>query len=532
MIRIKRYTFLYPILSLLLYACAQVVSPSGGEKDIDPPQVIKTTPQNVSNNFNQKEINIQFDEFVKLNQLKQQLIVSPPLKHDLRTRLKGKSLAIEIKDTLKPNTTYVINFGDAIVDITENNPIRNFQYVFSTGLLIDSLELSGQVLDAFKLEAEKEALVMLYKQTNTDSLAYKVVPDYIARTNNEGHFKLTYIAEGEYQVVVLKDANSNLLFDRADEKIAFEERPIRLPFNQEKIRLFSFIETSKKQFIDNETWKDNQLTLSFKKPVSSLQFSFLDTSINDMLIDYRINAKKDSVSFWFKELGKQRMRFCLKDTYSSLNDTINLDFDSISSPLRLLSPLNKKLPFFKAPVLEFNRPLDLLYTNKIGLTDLNGDSINFSIENDTVLKSKCRIIFEQEADSSYMLEILPNAFQDMYGRSLKDTIRKKMDFNSLKDYGLLEVQVDLPEKNAPLIIQLLNKQGEVLRSAPLTNNTIKFTYLKPEKYRLKLILDSNNNAYWDTGDYAKGVQAEKTFIYNEDIQIRSNWDKEIKWIIR
>ena len=296
------FIFTYLSLIFLLYACAQVVSPSGGEKDVAPPIVIEAKPANESNHFNAKEIRFQFDEFVKLNQLNQQLIVSPPLKHKPKTQLKGKTLSIEIKDTLQSNTTYVMNFGEAIVDITENNPISNFQYVFTTGKYIDSLELNGRVQDAFSLELKEDVLVMLYKQVEEDSLAHKYLPSYLAKTNKSGRFQLTNIAEGDYKVVALKDANSNFLFDRADEEIAFKKEPIHIPYEQEKLKLFTFLEASRKQFIDEQVWKENQLILAFKKPVSELKFGLLDTNTSDLLINFRISSNKDTAFFGLRSL--------------------------------------------------------------------------------------------------------------------------------------------------------------------------------------------------------------------------------------
>ena len=156
----KYFSLIFGVL--LLSACAQVVAPTGGDRDLTPPEVMSLVPENQSLNFNANSFTLEFDEYVVLRKLKEQLLVSPPLKYSLESKTKGKNLIFTIKDTLKENTTYVFNFGNAIVDLNEGNPLSNFQYVFSTGPVIDSLSFSGKVVDAFDLTAEKDAVLLLY----------------------------------------------------------------------------------------------------------------------------------------------------------------------------------------------------------------------------------------------------------------------------------------------------------------------------------------------------------------------------------
>ncbi|MEK6616765.1 MAG: Ig-like domain-containing protein, partial [Bacteroidota bacterium] len=147
---------------LLASRCAQIVNPNGGPKDVSPPHAVKYIPDSAKTNFSTKNIVIVFDEYIQLNDLQKQLVISPPMNIQPEIKVKGKSLLIELKDTLRKNTTYTFNFGNSIRDFTEANALEDFQYVFSTGSFIDSLKLSGAVKNAFDLKTEKGILVMLY----------------------------------------------------------------------------------------------------------------------------------------------------------------------------------------------------------------------------------------------------------------------------------------------------------------------------------------------------------------------------------
>src|ERR1017187_10000846 len=165
---------------LLANQCAQIVTPGGGPKDTKPPHVIKYSPDSAAINFKSKRIVILFNEFIQLNDVQKNLLISPPMKKMPDVKVKGKMLVIDLKDSLKKNTTYTFNFGKSIKDYTEGNTLEDFQYVFSTGTYIDSLQLSGKIKNGFDLKTEKDILVMLYDSLN-DSVPYKKLPSYFAK---------------------------------------------------------------------------------------------------------------------------------------------------------------------------------------------------------------------------------------------------------------------------------------------------------------------------------------------------------------
>ena len=212
-------------LVLLIMSCAQVGSLSGGPKDKKPPVVIEMIPPNYSTHFTGRKFEIKFNEFVKLDKINEQLLVSPPIKEFPDFKLKGKTLVVKFKEDLKPNTTYTVFFGDAVKDITEGNPIHNFTYIFSTGDYVDSLSMFGNVVFAEDLIPMGNVEVMLYRDNNDtiklDSMPLEIPPYYVTRTDKKGDYFMTGIADDKYLVFALKDKNNNYFFDQPTEEIAF-----------------------------------------------------------------------------------------------------------------------------------------------------------------------------------------------------------------------------------------------------------------------------------------------------------------------
>jgi hypothetical protein len=210
------------IVPVILYACANVVAPTGGPRDEDPPVVVRSTPPNFSTYYTGQDVRIFFNEFVELKNLRQNMLVSPPLATDPEVRLRGRSIIMSISDTLRPNTTYNFFFGDAIVDITEGNPVTNFQFVVSTGSFVDSLSVRGKLVNAFTNEPEEGVFVMMYDNASVgDSVPMLRRPVYVSKTNKAGDFMINNMREGEYLMFALKDLNSTYMYDNPDELIAF-----------------------------------------------------------------------------------------------------------------------------------------------------------------------------------------------------------------------------------------------------------------------------------------------------------------------
>lgn len=215
----KKLFYIFCIASIIV-GCARMGSPDGGWYDDDPPRVIGATPEDKATNVKSKKITILFDEFIKLEDATNKVIVSPPQLEQPEIKASGKKIIVELQDTLKDNTTYTIDFSDAISDNNEGNPMGNYTYSFSTGEQIDTFEVSGYVLDASNLEPIKGIAVGLYDDL-ADS-AFKTKPLMrISRTDGSGHFVIKGVAPGTYRAYALQDADGDFRFTQKGEMIAF-----------------------------------------------------------------------------------------------------------------------------------------------------------------------------------------------------------------------------------------------------------------------------------------------------------------------
>ncbi len=522
--KFKRQHILTILAIAFTLACAQVVAPTGGEKDITPPEILLMEPQNEALNFSGNEIVLSFDEFVKVQKLKEQLIISPPLKYSLITKVKGKQLTIEIQDTLKENTTYVMNFGNSIVDVRENNPIPNFTIVFSTGNEIDSLSVSGRIINSFDAKVEKDVLFMLYKE-NIDSIPLLELPIYIARTDEEGLFTVSNVKAGTYKVFALKDANTNYIYDRPTELIAFDTLELEIKENIDRFNMYLFQEDKELQYVKDISEKGSNIILNYNRKFDTTLLSGLDTNLSKILKKIQIGHNQDSVSLWFNQMNKEQINLVVSDGID-FTDTIKFRVDSSYRKLKVETLSGSD--FFKPIKLGFRTPVAAFDTAKIQIYGPDSILIPFTA-NLSENQSKLIIDFEKQQVSAYQLFILPETFQDIYGKT-NDTLQKSIQLNTERDFGNLKINLN-STLGGPKIIQLLNNNGDVLRETPIENAVVDFKYLKPGKYRLKCILDKNGNGQWDTGEYLTKLMPEKVILFDEEISIRSNWDKEINWNI-
>ncbi|MFN5762513.1 MAG: Ig-like domain-containing domain [Sphingobacteriales bacterium] len=221
------------------FRCGQPLPPTGGMKDTIPPNLIRALPKDSATNTIAKKIILEFDEYVQLQEVQQQLVVSPVPKIQPLIESKLRTVTISIKDTLQDNTTYSFNFGNSLQDINENNPLKNFTYVFSTGSSIDSGNISGQILIAETGKPDSTILAILHPDLS-DTAVVKKKPKYMTRLNGEGFFTFRYVAPGTYNLFALKDADGGLKFDQTSELFGFLDKPVTISGSSEPVRIYTF----------------------------------------------------------------------------------------------------------------------------------------------------------------------------------------------------------------------------------------------------------------------------------------------------
>ncbi|MES2430078.1 MAG: Ig-like domain-containing domain [Bacteroidota bacterium] len=302
--------FIFHFFAIIVLAtgCAQIGAPTGGAKDSIPPVLIKATPENGSINISNNKITLTFDEYIDVRDAQTNVLVSPYPKANPIIDYRLKTVTIRLKDTLLPNTTYSIDFGNAIRDNNEGNPFKNFTYVFSTGSTIDSLQLTGKVILAENGKIDTTMTAMLYK-IGDDSMVQKRKPDYIARLNNEGEFVFKNLAAGSYNVYALKDGDGGKTYNSPIESFAFLNEPIILPQGDSVPVMYAYTE-------EKDTKKSTSSPSSAANDKRLRYTTSINTSFQDLLSDLEINFSKP-----LKDLDKAKI--ILTDTnYKSVNYTL------------------------------------------------------------------------------------------------------------------------------------------------------------------------------------------------------------------
>lgn len=568
------------ILIILIYSCAKIGTPTGGPKDVTPPKVVESRPAINTVNFKGKRVEITFDEFVQLNDIAKNFVASPPMKKKPSIVLRNKSVVIDLEEALRPNSTYRFYFGNAIVDNNEKNPLKNYEFIFSTGDIIDSLSLRGRVVDAFdhKPESKESFFVMLYDKFQ-DSIPRKVLPEYITKTDEKGWFSITHIRPDTFMIFALKDLNQNTLFDLPNEPIAFADTLIplstkyylpdslikpdtigvdsanRAPFKSQ-ITLYSFTESHDKQYLKKyERLNLEKVDLIFNVPIlDSVQFAPINFSAKKWIMT-DIPVKNDTMSYWitdttalFMDTLKIRVGYSVYDSLERVvpkYDTISLVY---KRPLRskskgVLPPIavskfkmtcsadnQSAFDLNNRVVLLANHPLTSMDVSHISLMktqDEKKTNVKFKLLQDSILSRKYYVDFKLEPQTDYMLVADSMTFKDIYGQ-VSDSLGCK--FKTQKDDYYSKITLKIGNVKEQMIVQLLTEKGDLVQQKIITKDQdIIFDFLHPGKYMFKAIYDRNKNKIWDTGNFAKKLQPEKVIFNRKIIPVRSNFDMEEEW---
>lgn len=512
-------------LMLTMIKCAKTGSPTGGAMDTIPPVFLKATPPNYTTNFDGNEVKIFFDEYVKLKDYQKQLIISPPLKNTFISPQgsASKYITITIQDTLKPNTTYVFNFGQSIVDNNEGNPYSYFKYILSTGSYIDSLSVKGTITDAISQKPDNFVSIALYEvdSTYTDSIIYSERPRYVTNTlDSLTTFELTNLREGKYLMIALKDEDANFTFQPKKDKIGFPSQFITVPTDS-SYTLTLFKENQPLDISRPRHTGKQRITLGAEGPIDSFQFKLLSPVPSGFKSLLSRKQKQDTLNYFFKpKLKADSLLFTAKGP--QLNDTVTVKLRDLTLDTLVTKPVTRgTLPLGQTVKIELSIPPVAVNDSLITIQDKDSSIVAFTSRVDKY-NSIIELDFESKENTKYNINALPGAFTDFYNHtsdSLNFTLRTK----ERTDYGDLEFTL-LNAKNFPYIIQLVNKSEEVIQEKYTTEET-KFTFsiLNPENYYIRLIEDANGNKKYDTGNFLSRLQAEKVIYYPKLIEVRAGW---------
>ena len=525
------YKPLFILFTILLYVnCARTGRPDGGPKDEEAPLFVTADPPYETVNFKEKEVKIEFNEFIKLKNINKQFVVSPPLKNPPLITPQGsasKSIKIEILDTLQPNATYIFNFGNAVEDNNEGNKLENFKYVFSTGSYIDSLKTSGFVKDAKSTKKIKNINVLLYRIDSSfnDSIIYKKKPNYITSTLDSTLFNFTNLHKGNYLMIALKESANDYIFNPVTDKIGFIKDTIQLPRDSiisKPIILFS--ENLPFDFKRGKEITRGKLEFGYVGNVKDLKLELLSKVPDSFKSVSKFMIDKDTLNFWHTPVDLDSLNF--KVTNREYIDTVTVrlrknKIDSLQISVSTRNTLHLRDTFF----VNTNNPITKIDTSKISLFDKDTVAVNFKTIS-SKKENKIAILFDIKPQQKYRILALPEAFTDIFNVK-NDTLKYSLTTKEIEDYGRITVNVN-NLKNKNVIIDLLSgtKQDELVERKIITSSSqIVFDLLRPRKYTLRAIVDENKNNKWDTGDFLKKLLPEKIMYHPEisDYPLRANF---------
>ncbi|MFC0343226.1 Ig-like domain-containing protein [Epilithonimonas hispanica] len=536
--------FLWLFASLILVSCARVGSPVGGAKDSIAPKMIGSNIDSarVGVSRNTKELRIDFDEYITLKDISKNLIISPPIQYTkiIPSSLGNKYLEIQWKDTLQANTTYNFNFGNSIVDLNESNVLPYFNFAFSTGEKLDDLYISGTITDALGNEKnsegkDKNLVVGLYQVK--DTMNYRQKPYYISKADPDGYFELNYLTPGKYKVVGFDDENSNSIYDIGKESVAFQKEEINLEKSISGLKL--------KTFPSKKTAKYKEMSISTGGVLMTFEGNpekVVVKKVGEKPADYKIThkSKSDSVKIWFdatKENIGATVSENLKFSYDigSKQDTVSIFYKKpAKDEMTIANPFSNKL----APETDFRFSSNYII-NKI-------QPENWKLESDSIAQDFAAKISELDSTQiiiksnfiigkKYQLTVPKNTLSSFYNRS-SESVRFDFEVAKAEDFGSFAAHL----KNLPaqkFWIQLLNDKNEPAYQQYTNQADVKFVNLKPGTYRLRILVDNNENEIWDSSDFANETMAEDAYLFKKSgdkevlskINVRQMWEINENW---
>lgn len=526
------------ILILILTGCASVTMPTGGKKDEIPPTLISSSPANNELNVTSKTIELTFSEDIKLKDPKEEILIVPTIGKNTLYKVKKRKLIIEPELALEPNTTYSINFRDGVQDITEGNPTENLRLAFSTGPTIDSLSISGSVHDIFSEKIPQKITIALYHSDTFD--IFKHTPTYFTKSNKEGIFSIQNLKRDSYYVYAFEDKNKNLKVDSKTEKYGFLAKPINLNANKDSITLPLTTVDSRPLALTSVRHTDKNSRVRFNKQLDSLTIKgvpyarsiYTYGSDKSELIFYNTFSKGDSI----------KARLIAKDSIGQKLDTIIfIRYGEIKTAQETFKTKEVDINYNTnsktlSYIWSFNKPIasityDSMYIRYDSITSQKIDQKKIKIDtllNLITLETKIEtptIKDEKKKHKSPQLIIGKGGLISIEQDSSK-RISKNIQLVTEEDLGSVAIKVET--KHQKYLVQIITTDGKVVQAV---NNVKEYTFknLPPTDYKIRVIIDENENGKWDAGNFSKKREPEKVILYKSEdgkysTPLRANWE--------
>jgi len=524
------------IFILCLISCAQKATLTGGPKDEIGPTITTSNPTLNATNVAIKKFTFEFDEFIEASSLKSKLIISPSPKKKPDIEISSKKVNISLKDSLLPNTTYILQFNQSIKDITESNPIAEVPFVFSTGAHIDSNSISGTVINAKTLEPVNQCWVMAYKTTDNaisqDSLLKGYPADYIVSTNASGIFSISFMAPGSYHLFALAEQDRNFKYNAQVEQIGFSSTLTQSNDTTQKtikLKVFNAFQEMPWSIKEYKATQYGTVELFFTDTVDS----FIPLNLLETQYEYTTYNKDSMVSMTLLDTSIINHPVTLITKTNEHTDTtkrIVLNKTAVE-PLNM-SIKEKEVSPFSRPNFLCNQPIKDIDTS---LITLSIDSMNIPFQYKYNANKKGLSISDSlYTDSLYSITFLPKSITSYYHKTNEDTLTYSFSIINKNKYANLIINIDdsLQLVKGAKIISLEDQQSKNTIVKYKKENTFTFKNLPEGSYKLQLTLDKNENNRWDTGDFSKGIQPEKIVLYEGTIEMKSGFEQEITWKLK
>ncbi|MDT3403647.1 Ig-like domain-containing protein [Mucilaginibacter terrae] len=521
---------------LLLIGCASIQRPQGGPRDRTPPKLLKATPENKTRRFSAKQIQLDFDEYFKLNNPYTEVSISPAFEKQPEYVTKGQSLIIKLNDSLQKNTTYVFNFGKSIADVNESNELKNFTYVFSTGDQIDSLSISGKVTNTLTAQPEKETTVMIFPAARDSAMFGKKKPSYFATTDSSGNFSLNNLHEGTYTIYALKETSPDKIYNSDNELIAFLDKPINLKSDVSNIQLNLFKQAPDKFRVTTKRFdNDGKVSLIFNKPLNkpSLKVNYPATLDAQKIVDF--SKTRDSALVFFRNMDFDSLSVAIADDGKFI-DTIALRKGRNEAFKRNVTlgyniNIDNKLRPATDLILTANLPLESFDISKIKLREDSNTVNNIAITKDATNPRKLIVKYRWKQSTRYEMQFADEALTNIYGDKNKE-FNKRFTIDKPENYGTLTLKVTVPDTSKSYIVEIQNDKKTTLQTDVITKNTsIVYKNFFTGKYNIKVTYDNNKNKKADSGNVRLKQYPEKSWFSDKEFTLRPNWEMEEPLVI-
>ena len=551
--------------------------PTGGLRDSLPPVYKTSNPLPNSLNFKGDKVEIEFDEYVQLKDGFEKIVVSPPTKSPFVAKAIGKKVVVEFRDTLMANTTYTVDFSNSIVDNNESNPFNEYFFSFSTGDVLDSLSMSGYLLNAKDLSPAAGVYVGAYKQ-HDDSVFVTKAFDRIAKTDENGRFTLRNLEPVPYRVFALNDVNSNYYFDQPGESVAFLDS-VFTPVMIENVRF----DTIYKDSVTIDTIKsvrsvkylpDSIILQLFEEEIVRQSFKKAEFTSETTVELYFENYEKqvpeinpvnfvsdnwavvepsfttDTIKIWLRDsnvvkLDTLRFELVYQKTDSASNfvearDTVQLIQNRKKAKRRddkkqtfLTCSSSKSVEVYNLPRIEWSAPVDFVQDSVVKVEvqkDTLWEKVDFRLVADSAVNARSYLLeAEWEVGASYRLHIDSASVTDIYG-NCNDKTELKFRIKNKEEYSTLKFKVQGVADSA--FVELLNAKEQVKRVEKLRNGEVFFKNVHPGEYYARLVVDSDNDGLWTTGKYIENRKPEQVYYFSKTLKLRANWDVEEDWDVK